>query len=95
MANRCTNCVVHHMSPEYVCLAWLQDTQDRPSKRHKATIGCGDDDPGVVVSVMLPTKSEGSPENEFTALDQLYVVVLTPGVKYSTYSCLLPKPVLV
>lgn len=67
----------------------------RSSKRGQATIGCGEDDPGVVVSVMLPAKSEGSPDNEFTSLDQLYVVVLTPGVKYSTYSCLLPKPVLV
>jgi len=44
---------------------------------------------------MLPTKSQGAADNEFTSLDQLYVVVLTPGVKYSTYSCLLPKPVLV
>lgn len=67
----------------------------RTSKRQKKTIGCGEDDPGVVVSVMLPTQAEGSAANEFTSLDQLYVVVLTPGVKYSTYSCLLPKPVLV
>ncbi|KAL0037098.1 hypothetical protein WJX79_000251 [Trebouxia sp. C0005] len=76
-----------------------QPSQDMPSsrssKRHKATIGCGEDDPDVVVSVMLPTKSQGAADNEFTSLDQLYVVVLTPGVKYSTYSCLLPKPVLV
>lgn len=76
-----------------------QPSQDIPSsrssKRHKATIGCGEDDPDVVVSVMLPTKSQGATDNEFTSLDQLYVVVLTPGVKYSTYSCLLPKPVLV
>ncbi len=67
----------------------------RSSKRHKATIGCGEDDPDVVVSVMLPTKSQGAADDEFTSLDQLYVVVLTPGVKYSTYSCLLPKPILV
>lgn len=69
--------------------------KERTTKQRKKTIGCGEDDPGVVVSVMLPTQAEGSAVNEFTSLDQLYVVVLTPGVKYSTYSCLLPKPVLV
>lgn len=63
-------------------------------KARKTTIGCGEDDPGVVVSVMLPSKTESS-DTEYTSLDQLYVVVLTPGVKYSTYSCLLPKPILV
>lgn len=69
--------------------------KERATKWHKKTIGCGEDDPGVVVSVMLPTQAKGSAANEFTSLDQLYVVVLTPGVKYSTYSCLLPQPVLV
>ncbi|KAL3144021.1 hypothetical protein ABBQ32_003825 [Trebouxia sp. C0010 RCD-2024] len=69
--------------------------QARLTKSRRKTIGCGEDDPGVVVSVMLPAQAEGHPVNEFTSLDQLYVVVLTPGVKYSTYSCLLPKPVLV
>ena len=67
----------------------------KAKKQRQATIGCGEDSPDVVVSVMLPTKSDGSLDNEFTKLDQLYVVVLTPGVKYATYSCLLPKPVLV
>lgn len=69
--------------------------KERATKQRKKTIGCGEDDPGVVVSVMLPTQAEGSAVNEFTSLDQLHVVVLTPGVKYSTYSCLLSKPVLV
>lgn len=77
-------------------MQFVQDLDRNKSKKpHKATIGCGEDDPGVVVSVMLPTKDEGNADDEFTSLDQLYVVVLTPGVKYSTYSCLLPKPVLV
>ena len=70
----------------------LSDSMHKKSR--KKTIGCGEDDPGVVVSVMLPSKTKGS-DTEYTSLDQLYVVVLTPGVKYSTYSCLLPKPILV
>ena len=74
----------------------MQDLdQERTTKSRRKTIGCGEDDPGGVVSVMLPTQAQGHAANEFTSLDQLYVVVLTPGVKYSTYSCLLPKPVLV
>lgn len=73
----------------------MQDIDKEKATKQRKTIGCGEDDPGVVVSVMLPTQAEGSAVNEFTSLDQLYVVVLTPGVKYSTYSCLLPKPVLV
>ena len=76
-------------------VCWSQDVDNGPRKKaRKTTIGCGEDDPGVVVSVMLPSKTEGS-DIEYTSLDQLYVVVLTPGVKYSTYSCLLPKPILV
>lgn len=71
-----------------------QDLDRLAKKARRKTIGCGEDDPGVVVSVMLPSKTEGS-DTEYTSLDQLYVVVLTPGVKYSTFSCLLPKPILV
>ena len=86
-------CIMQSMADHAVA---AQDVdKGRTTKRHKKTIGCGEDDPGVVVSVMLPTQAENSAANEFTSLDQLYVVVLTPGVKYSTYSCLLPKPVLV
>lgn len=92
--------VLQHMSSlltglSLTCMCYVQDLSSKSAKKiQKKTIGCGEDDPGVVVSVMLPSKTEGS-DTEYTSIDQLYVVVLTPGVKYSTYSCLLPKPILV
>ena len=63
---------------------------------------------GVVVSILLPTKSgmvsdlaSGAAGNEssvpanFTTLDQIFVVVLKPRSQYATYSCALPSPIMV
>ena len=64
---------------------------------------------GVVVSILLPTKSglvsgvsgaaaggnDSSVPANFTTLDQIFVVVLKPRAQYATYSCALPSPVLV
>ena len=82
----------------------------------KASIGGSGpgDDPmgggldGVVVSILLPTKSglvsgvsagaggnDSSVPANFTTLDQIFVVVLKPRAQYATYSCALPSPVLV
>ena len=63
---------------------------------------------GVVVSILLPTKSgmvsdlaSGTAGNDssvpanFTTLDQIFVVVLKPRQQYATYSCALPSPIMV
>ena len=59
---------------------------------------------GMVVSILLPTKSglsrgpitnDGSAPANFTTLDQIFVVVLKPHSQYATYSCSLPSPILV
>lgn len=59
---------------------------------------------GVVVSILLPTKSrisrgpptgDGTEPANFTTLDQIFVVVLKPHATYATYSCALPSAILV
>ena len=80
----------------------------------KASIGSGADGAaaggldGVVVSILLPTKSgavsgvasatagnDSSVPANFTTLDQIFVVVLKPRQQYATYSCALPSPIMV
>eukprot|EP00890_Picochlorum_soloecismus_P004480 jgi/Picsp_1/5032/NSC_02395-R1_bzip transcription factor family protein len=45
----------------------------------------------MIVSVLLPANSSRSSEAGISAVDHLYVVVLNPENKFTTYSCDLPK----
>lgn len=69
---------------------------------HDAALAGGLD--GVVVSILLPTKSrlsqgpppgDGSQPVNLTSLDQIFVVVLKPHAQYATYACALPSSILV
>lgn len=45
----------------------------------------------MIVSVLLPANSSRSSEAGISAVDHLYVVVLNPENKFTTYSCDLPR----
>ena len=66
-------------------------------QRSQTTLDCSKELPEeVIVSVMLPTrKPSGGGESSVSSVDEIYVVVVKPNVKYSTYACPLKRPVLV
>lgn len=81
-----------YLSDVHCCvIAQGQEKEGGP----KARIGCSKDEGGVIVSILLPTKQMLGGTDTLSSLSQIYVVVLKPSEKYSTYACALPKPVLV
>jgi hypothetical protein len=72
-----------------------QEVANRSTGRN-ATIGCPKEDGDLLVSILLPTKAPVvGGDAHLTSLDRIFVVVLKPSNKYSTYACGLQKPVLV
>lgn len=59
----------------------------------KDKIGCSKEaDDDYIISVMMPTKEQ---LEGYTSLSKLYVVVLNPNRRYTTYSCGLERPILI
>jgi hypothetical protein len=59
-------------------------------------LALGQQDP-VVVSILLPanaSQGENGGSGQLTAVDKVFVVMLHPQEKYVTYSCALPRPIL-
>jgi hypothetical protein len=55
----------------------------------------GSGDAPVLVSVLLPANaSDGGSGAELASVDKVFVVLLHPQDKYATYSCALPRPVM-
>lgn len=48
-----------------------------------------------IVSILLPANSSRATRSGITAIDHLYVVILDPESTFSTYSCQLPKSLIV
>lgn len=63
----------------------VQD-EPRAAGKPRSKIGCDKDEPKVIVSIML-----GEPDER--GVKQIYVVVVEPQHKFSTYACALPDHV--
>lgn len=59
-------------------------------------LALGQQDP-IVVSILLPanaSQGENGGSGQLAAVDKVFVVMLHPQEKYVTYSCALPRPIL-
>ena len=67
---------------------FVQSSSDRNAK-----ISCSDssgDD--YIISVMVPTKEQ---LDGYTSISKMYIVVLNPNKRYTTYACSLNRPVMI
>lgn len=66
------------------------DVDSKDAKQVPPTVQKSVSEP-MIVSVLLPANASRSREAGISAVDHLYVVVLNPENKFTTYSCDLPK----
>lgn len=66
------------------------EVDSKDAKQAPSTVQKSVSEP-MIVSVLLPANASRSSEAGISAVDHLYVVVLNPENKFTTYSCDLPK----